>query len=103
MADYTIFPSLIPESDTYGALELTQEVEAATLQGIAAAHPTETVNGQSAALEIADWVSGNHTAEEIDAMVALIESYDPPRDGGPSRSEIDLSPALQEDGNLSMY
>jgi len=97
MAEYEIFPSLLPEEDTYGSLELTNEVDAMVLQGIAAAHPTESINGQSAALEIASWISGNHNAEEIDGMVAIIEDAEPPR------SDVDLSPALQEDGNLSMY
>lgn len=97
MASYEIFPSLLPEESSYNSLELTKEVDAMILQGIAAAHPTDAINGQSAALEIASWISGNHNADEIDGMVAIIEDAEPPR------SEVDLSPAINQDGNLSMY
>ena len=90
---YSIFPSILPEEDTYGALELMDEVDSWILQGIAAAHPTETVNGQSAALEIADWITGRHSPDEIDGMVEIIKESEPPR------SEIDLTPALNDDEN----
>ena len=94
--DYSIFPSILPESDSYGALELTNEVDSWILQGIAAAHPTDKIDGQSAALEIADWVSGMHSPDEIDAMVAIIEESEPPR------SEIDLSPAFNDSENHTL-
>jgi hypothetical protein len=73
------------------------EIEAMTLQGIAAAHDTSKVNGQSSAWEIADFLSGNHTTEEIDGMVSIIQDAEPPR------SEVSLAPAFNEDGNLSQY
>jgi hypothetical protein len=97
MADYRIFPSILPEEDSYGSIELTDEVDAWILQGIAAAHPTDEIDGQSAALEIASWLTGNHAADEIDGMVAIIEESEPPR------SEIDLGEAIRDDGNLSYY
>ena len=93
----SLFPSIIPTDDSYDAMELVKETDAWVLQGIAAAHPKEAINGQSAAVEISGWICGNHTANEIDEMVAIIKESEPPR------SEIDLSPALNEDGNLSMY
>ncbi len=93
----TIFPSIIPSEATYDQFELHDAVPAATLQGIAAAHPTDDVNGQSTALEIASFLAANHTESEIDGMVAIIEDAEPPR------SECDLSPAVNDDGNLSMF
>ena len=93
----TIFPSIIPDEETYDEFELHDAVAAATLQGIAAAHPTDDVNGQSTALEIASFLAAHHTGSEIDGMVAIIEDAEPPR------SECDLSPAINGDGNLSMY
>ena len=97
MSDFTIFPAIIPESETYNSSELMDEVEAMTLQGIGAAHNTDKVNGQSSAWEIADFLSGNHTTEEIDGMVSIIQDAEPPR------SEVDLAPAFNDDGNLSQY
>ena len=96
-SDYTIFPSIIPDSQTYGTQEIMQEVEASVLQGIAAAHGTDKVNGQSSAWEIADFLSGNHTRGEIDGMVSIIQDAEPPR------SEVSLAPAIKTDGNLSQY
>ena len=95
--DFTIFPSIIPAEDTYNSSELMDEVEAMTLQGIAAAHNTGKVNGQSSAWEIADFLCGNHNASEIDGMVSIIQDAEPPR------SEVDLGPAFNDDGNLSQY
>jgi hypothetical protein len=88
MADYRIFPSIIPESDSVSAIALSNDTDAWVLQGIAAAHPTEDVNGQSAGMEIAFWLSGNHTSDEIQRMVAIITDSEPPR------SDIDLSAAF---------
>ena len=96
-SDFTIFPSIIPAEDTYNSSELMDEVEAMTLQGIAAAHNTDKVNGQSSAWEIADFLCGNHNTSEIDGMVSIIQDAEPPR------SEVDLAPAFNDDGNLSQY
>lgn len=92
-----LFPSIIPESESYDAIELVNEVDAYVLQGIAAAHPSDEVHGQCSSVEIAGWIAGNHTSDEIDGMVEIIDGAEPPR------SEIDLSPALNQDGSLSMY
>ena len=96
MAD-TLFPSIIPSQDTYSAMDLVNQLDAWILQGIAAAHTSEKINGQSSAVEIAAYITGNHNADEIDGMVEIVENSEPPR------SEIDLGPALNSDGNLGMY
>ena len=93
----TIFPSILPDKDTYSSGDLLDELEASTLQGIAAAHTTSKVNGQSSAWEIADFLAGNHTKGEVDGFVSIMQDTEPPR------SEVDLSPALNENGSLSMY
>ncbi len=85
MADYRIFPSLIPDDESVSAIELSKTVDAWILQGIAAAHETPDINGQSSGMEIAFWLSGSHTAAEIGRMVDVIEDSEPPR------SDIDLS------------
>jgi len=97
MSAYRIFPSLIPETERYTRKELLNSTAAHILQGAAAAHTTSKVNGQSSALEIADFLSGNHTKSEVDGILKLVKDSDPPR------SEVDLSPALNQDGNLSQY
>ena len=96
-SDYTIFPSIIPDEQTYGSQEIMGQIEASVLQGIAAAHGSDKINGQSSAWEIADFLSGNHTRGEVDAMVEIIEDAEPPR------SEVSLAPAIKRDGNLSQY
>lgn len=96
MAD-TIFPALIPDNETYTVQNLMSELEASTLQGIAAAHDTGKINGQSSAWEIADFLTGNHRTDEIDGMVDIVLDSEPPR------SEVDLSPAINQDGSLSQY
>jgi len=73
------------------------ELDASTLQGIAAAHETEKINGQSSAWEISDFLTGQHTTDEIDGMVDIVLDSEPPR------SEVDLSPAFNSDGTLSQY
>ena len=93
----TIFPSILPDKDTDSSGDLLDELEASTLQGIAAAHTTGKVNGQSSAWEIADFLAGNHTKAEVDGFVSIMQDTEPPR------SEVDLSPALNQDGSLSMY
>jgi len=93
----TIFPSIIPTADTYNVTDLMGELDASTLQGIAAAHETEKINGQSSAWEISDFLTGQHTTDEIDGMVDIVLDSEPPR------SEVDLSPAFNSDGTLSQY
>jgi len=98
MADTpTIFPSIIPTANTYSVTDLMGELDASTLQGIAAAHETEKINGQSSAWEISDFLTGQHTTDEIDGMVDIVLDSEPPR------SEVDLSPAFNSDGTLSQY
>jgi len=97
MSAYRIFPSLISETERYTRKELLNSTAAHILQGAAAAHTTSKVNGQSSALEIADFLTGSHTKSEIDGIIEIIETSDPPR------SEVDLSPAFNQDGNLSQY
>lgn len=98
MADRpTIFPSITPDNDTYDVPELMDDLEASTLQGIAAAHDTSKINGQSSAWEISDFLTGQHTSDEIDGMVDIVLDSEPPR------SEVDLSPAFNDDGTLSQY
>jgi len=98
MADRpTIFPALIPDNDTYDVPDLMSELDASTLQGIAAAHTTDKINGQSSAWEISDFLTGQHTTDEIDGMVDIVLDSEPPR------SEVDLSPAFNDDGTLSQY
>jgi len=93
----TIFPSILPDDETYDRQELMEMCEASTLQGIAAAHTTSKVDGQSSAIEIADFLSGNHTTAEVDGILEIV------RDSEPPRSEVELAPALNEDGTLSRY
>jgi len=91
MNTHRIFPSLIPGDESYTRKEIFDNTPAQVLQGVAAAHTTTDVNGQSSALEIADYLSGTHTKAEVDRIIQLIEDSDPPR------SEVDLSPALNQE------
>jgi hypothetical protein len=93
----TIFPSILPDDETYSRQELMEMCEASTLQGIAAAHTTSKVDGQSSAIEIADFLSGNHTTAEVDGILEIIRNSEPPR------SEVELAPALNDNGNLARY
>ena len=97
MADFRIFPSLIPDESTYPTQELIDDVNARVLQGIATALETGEINGQSSAWQIADYLSGNHYKGEIDDMRATIQEADPPY------AEVDLSKCINDRGDITQY
>jgi hypothetical protein len=63
MADYSIFPSILPSEDKpfvdneYSKEELDR-LNGNELQSLAAKHPTDEVNGQSPAKEIKEALEG---------------------------------------------
>ena len=97
MSKFRIFPSLIPEGRTYATNELMDDVTARTLQGIAAAHETDDVNGQSSAWQIADYLTANHYQQEIDAMIFAVQQGEPPY------AEIDLSECINDRSDITQY
>jgi len=64
----TLFPSIIPDSDdefvddSYTESELA-DMDGRELQSLAAAHPTDEVNGRSTAAEIRDALEGKERVE----------------------------------------
>lgn len=61
MADYSLFPEILPDSDfvddSYHEAEL-ERLDWAELRSVAAAHPCEEVNGRSEAEEIIATLTG---------------------------------------------
>lgn len=69
MAEYSVFPSIIPDSDDefvddkYTEAEL-ERLNGNELQSLAARHPTDEVNGHSTSEEIRDALAGKRRVSD---------------------------------------
>ena len=77
MADYTLFPSLLPDDDTYSSKHLQDEWDYTVLRTVIAAHDTDKVNGKSTKFEMASYLSGRYSRDALDAMREEAQSDDP--------------------------
>lgn len=71
-----IFPSLIPDEDTYGVTEL-KEWEYEVIRTVIAAHDSESVNGKSTRLEMAHFLSGRYSKSTLDEMREEAQTENP--------------------------
>ncbi len=60
-----IFPSIIPEPNRVDPLEVHDEWGYNVLRKVIAEHETDEVNGRSAQLEMADWITGQYEREDL--------------------------------------
>lgn len=87
-----LFPSILPNEDTYSAQTLQEEWDYPVLRTVIAAHDTEQVNGKSTKLEMAHYLSGRYTQSTLDAMRAEAQTEDP-----------DMEKIIAEGVGLSAY
>ena len=72
-----LFPSIIPDEDTYSATEIQNKWDYPVIRTVIAAHDTDDVNGKSTQLEMAAWCSGRFSKETIEKMMAEAKTEEP--------------------------
>jgi len=91
MSGYELFPSILPEDDTYSVQDLS-DWEYKTLRAIVSNLPTKKVNGKSTRLEMAAFLSGRFNKTTLDKMKSEAETDDP-----------DFSEIINAASNINSY
>nr|ADE29317.1 hypothetical protein [uncultured virus] len=76
-----IFPSIIPRDERKSPLTVHDEWDYNVLRKVIAEHDTDAVNGKSPQLEMADWITGQYSQDELQKL----------RDAGQADDESDVS------------
>jgi len=90
-----LFPSIVPDDDTYSAVELN-EWDYPVIRAVIAAHDTDAVNGKSTKLEMAAWLSGRYDTETLDRMRDKAQELAP-------KDDADYSEILEEAEGLGPW
>jgi predicted 2-oxoglutarate/Fe(II)-dependent dioxygenase YbiX len=90
-----LFPSIVPDDDTYSATELNGW-DYPVIRAVISAHNTDDVNGKSTKLEMAAWLSGRYDTDTLDRMQAKAQELAP-------KDEADYSEILEEAEGLGPW
>ena len=63
-----IFPSIIPSDQRKNPLEVDSEWDYNVLRKVIAEHDPDAVNGKSPQLEMADWITGQYSQDELQKL-----------------------------------